>query len=102
MLANALLSVPPRERPMEARRVLERTLREASPGPLLCTDIDFLFEPALSLAPLSLFRNASRATTIIVAWPGIFADGVLTYAVPEHAHYRTWRNPDVHVCALEP
>ena len=85
---------------MAAQRALERALRESQPGPVLCTDIDLLFEPALHLDPLALFRDNSRAVTIIVAWPGTFTANVLSYAVPKHAHYRTWRNPDVQVCPL--
>jgi len=102
-LGATLLSEPPARRPGAARRWLEARLREVAPAngsPVLCLDIDLLFEPTLRLDPLRLLRDASRATRIVVAWPGSYTDDVLAYAVPEHGHYRTWRRPDVPITCL--
>jgi hypothetical protein len=82
-----------------ANRWTKTRLGDLSPGPVLCTDIDLLFEPRLSLNPLRLFKDAGRITRLIVAWPGIYRDDVLSYAVPDHAHYRTWRNPKIPIVA---
>jgi len=80
---------------------LDDHVRGAGLGPMLLSEIDLLFEPSLSLDPLKLFQQASRFTRLIVLWPGIYSiEKVLSYAVPEHAHYRTWRNPDAYVLAL--
>jgi hypothetical protein len=49
---------------------------------------------------LKLLRDASRATRIVVTWPGSYADNILAYAVPEHSHYRTWRRPGVAITCL--
>lgn len=76
-------------------------LREMSPGPILCTNVDLLFEPTLKLDPLRLMRDASRVTRLVVTWPGSYGDGVLAYAVPDHGHYRTWRKPEVFIKALD-
>ena len=65
-----------------------------SPGPVVIREIDLLFEPSLKLDPLALFRQASRVTKLVVLWPGDFKSGTLSYAVPEHRHYRTWRITD--------
>ncbi|MCG2769388.1 MAG: BREX-3 system P-loop-containing protein BrxF [Anaerolineae bacterium] len=101
LLAEAILSISPKQRSAEAQRVLRSLLSEAGPGTVVCADIDLLFEPMLRLDPLRLLREASRETDLVVAWPGSYCGSVLAYAVPEHSHYRTWRNPEVQVCLLE-
>lgn len=82
-------------------RWLDDAARQNIPGPLLVSGIDLFFDPALSLDPLRLFYQAGRRIPLIVAWPGTFADGVLTYALSEHAHYRVWRNPELSVVRLD-
>lgn len=99
-LAAALLSTPTSQRPGVAERVCRALLEDARPGPVVCTEIDLLFEPSLSLDALAMLREASRLTALVVTWPGTFADGYLAYAVPEHSHYRVWRNPEVQVSSL--
>lgn len=101
MLAEAILTVSPKQRSVEAQRVLRGLLSEAGPGPVVCADMDLLFDPTLRLDPLRLLREASRETALVVAWPGSYSGSVLAYAVPEHSHYRTWRNPEVQVCLLK-
>lgn len=75
-----------------SRQWLEDELRRKAPGPVVCQDIDLLFHPSLKLDPLALFRQSSRHTKLIVLWPGEYENGVLSYAVPEHKHYRFWKN----------
>ena len=99
-LSAALLAGPPARRPHEARRWIKAHLGELAPGPVLCTGIDLLFEPLLELDPLRLLCDAGRLTRLVVAWPGDYQDGVLSYAVPAHSHYRTWRRPEVSVVVL--
>ena len=71
---------------------LNDRLRDKGPDPIICIDIDILFYPTFDLDPLTLFRQISRHTQLIILWPGTYKDGVLSYAVPEHAHYRYWKN----------
>jgi hypothetical protein len=103
-LGAALSSEPPARRSGAARRWLETRLREMVPASgaqaALCTEIDLLFEPTLQLDPLRLLRDASRATRIVVAWPGSYSGDTLAYAVPAHGHYRTWRRPGVAITCL--
>lgn len=73
-------------------------VRGAVSSPMLLSDIDLLLEPGFKLDPLILFQRASRFTRLVVLWPGTYThDRVLSYAVPEHNHYRTWRNPDADI-----
>lgn len=71
---------------------LVNELRSKASGSVICTNIDLLFHPSLKLDPLALFRQISRHTKLIVLWPGEYKNGVLSYAVPEHKHYRFWKN----------
>ena len=100
-LSPVLLAETPQRRSRAARQWMKTHLREMSPGPVLCTNIDLLFDPTLKLDPLRLMRDASRVTRLVVAWPGSYVDDVLAYAVPDHSHYRTWRKPEVLIKVLE-
>lgn len=94
-LSQALVSIPSTERPSAANTILQDVVRQQLPGPILFSNIDMLFEPILTLDPLSLFRSMSRLVTLFVLWPGTFADASLAYGTPAHAHYRVWTRPDL-------
>ena len=94
-LSAALLAVAPRRRPRMAGQVIAEAVGWLAPGPVVCSGIDLLFEPALELDALRLLREASRAVPLVVLWPGQYQERVLSYAVPEHAHYRAWRQTDL-------
>jgi hypothetical protein len=100
-LSATLLSRTPQCRSRLAHRWMSTYLREKAPGPVLCTEIDLLFEPTLRLDPLRLMRGVGRVTRLVVTWPGSCVDDVLAYAAPGHSHYRTWRRPEVSILALE-
>jgi len=94
-LSAALLDTAPKRRPQKASHILTDAISELAPGPILCGDVDLLFEPSLQLDPLRLLREASRLTPLVVLWPGQYQAHVLCYAVPEHTHYRTWRSTEL-------
>lgn len=100
-LTAALLSERPQLRSRTTDLWMRTRLGETAPGPVLCTEIDLLFEPTLGLDPLRLMRDVSRETRLVVTWPGSYLHSVLAYAVPGHSHRRTWRRPEVLVKALE-
>lgn len=76
-------------------------IRSTPSRPILLSDIDLLFESSFKLDPLILFQRASRFNRLVVLWPGTYSkDKVLSYGVPEHNHYRTWRNPDADIFPL--
>ena len=91
-LSAFLLVSSEADRSRTSRGWLLDELRNRSPGPVVCADVDLLFHPSLNLDPLVLFRQASRHTKLVVMWPGTYSKGVLSYAVPEHNHYRFWKN----------
>jgi len=95
ILARLLFPIPPQQWPRSAPRLFHDSLQPYAAGPLLCHDIDLLFEPALHLDPLKLFLDASRHTSLIIAWPGTCTEHSLTYAVPEHAHFHSWPSSEL-------
>jgi hypothetical protein len=92
-LSAHLSTIPPKDWGRETRNWMTTQCRETPAEILVCSQIDLLFEPSLSLDPLALFQSLSRTKRLLVLWPGRIQDGRLSYAVPEHAHYRTWQQP---------
>jgi hypothetical protein len=100
-LSTALLSETVQRRSRKARQWMKARLGEMAPGPVLCTEIDLLFEPTLELDGLRLLCDISRVARMVVTWPGSYVDGVLAYATPGHSHYCTWRRPEASIWVLE-
>lgn len=96
-LSKGLLSISARRRSRYARTWIQDACKNVGAELVICKDIDLLFDQSLKIDPLQLFRQISREQKIIVAWPGTFKKDTLSYAVPEHAHYDTWQNPEVDV-----
>lgn len=94
-LSQELLPVLPKHRPRSTQRIMQDLVGSFAPGPILWVDVDLLFEPSLALDPLKLMKDCSRQTPAVVMWPGAYENRALSYAVPEHAHYRTWSQPDL-------
>ena len=95
VLSEALLAISARQRPGQVRSAINQAIHHTRPEPILCTDLDLLFEPTLKLDPLRLLRDWSRQTPLVAMWPGQYDGRTLSYAVPEHGHYRTWPRPDL-------
>ncbi len=99
-LSAYLVNVSPERRGRRAARWLVQYARDHVPGPLLLYGVPLLFESSLSLDPLTLFLRVGQHAPVIVAWPGRYERGTLTYATPAHAHYRIWSRPSVVVASL--
>jgi hypothetical protein len=95
VVCEPLLPLPVAVRAGQVNGLIDMTLQAYVPGPVLVTDTDVLFEPSLQLDPLLLFQRASRLLPLVVTWAGAFEHGRLSYAVPEHAHYRLWWTTDL-------
>jgi len=93
-LSASLMEVSMNERSRFSQKWLIDTLTSFKKGPVLCTCPDLLFDPSLEIDPFSLFRQAARVIKLIVMWPGEYSSNNLSYAVPEHHHFRTWKVSD--------
>lgn len=95
LLSEALVNVPAQRRAGRVQSVLLTALGQRQGGPVLCTEIDLLFEPTLAQDPLLLLHSCSRQVPLIILWPGTFRDNILAYGAQTHRHYRTWFRPEV-------
>lgn len=89
-LSSALMNVSASERSRFSQKWLSDNLAAYHNGPVLCTVPDLLFDPSLEIDPLALFRQIARIIPVIVLWLGEYSGNNLSYAIPEHHHYRTW------------
>lgn len=90
-VSAVLLNVLPNERSRAAQFWFLNMLDQYQKDPILCIGIDLLFHPSLQLDPFSLFRSASRIKSLIILWPGEYYANTLTYALPAHHHFRSWK-----------
>ena len=93
-LSTSLMTVLAGDRSRFSQKWLIDTLTSFQTSPVLCTCPDLLFDPSLKIDPLALFRQAARIIQLIVLWPGEYSANTLSYAVPEHHHFRTWKVSD--------
>lgn len=96
-LSQVLVSEPKTNYSREIITWVSTKTEDIQSEPIVIKDIELLFEPSLGLDPLTLFRQTSKRNRLIVLWPGNFSNNTLSYASPEHAHYRTWANPGVEI-----
>lgn len=90
-LSNALMTVLMKDRGRFSQQWLMDTLVNFAEGPILCSYPNLLFEPSFEIDPLTLFRKIARIKRLLVLWPGEYASNTLSYAIPNHHHYRTWK-----------
>jgi len=93
-LSALLLDTQRSEQSRAITRWFDSRFASANGKPLACSQIDLLFEPGFQLDPLALFKRAARNNKMLILWPGDIVHNTLSYAVPEHRHYRTWRIDD--------
>jgi len=101
-LSETLVTVPEARRPLKAGGAVRDLVAQAASGStvLAINNIDILFDRALSLSPLELLTDISRALTLIVAWPGqcTWSEELmlmsLSHADPSHDEYRSYPHAD--------
>ena len=89
-LSRRLLDLTAHQRVFELPRVLDDIMGREVPLVLL-DNTEMLFDPTLKQDPLRLLQLASRNRTVVAAWTGTFENGYLSYAAPDHAEYRRYR-----------
>ena len=93
-LSYALMTVPTNERGQFAEEWLKDLLGELREKPVLCSYPDLFFHPSLKIDFFTLVRLVARIKQVIILWPGEYSTDTLTYAIPDHHHYKVWKTPE--------
>lgn len=94
-ISERLLGVSARHRPMTAADTAADLIRATEPGkPAWVDKLELLFLPDLMLDPLKLISDSARSRVVVAVWPGDWTGTSLRYAVPSHAEFREYENPD--------
>ena len=101
-LGGRLLELSRRQRPLETARILESLVEEAGVDPVILDNLEILFDPELQQDVLRLLQNLSRNRTIVAAWPGEYAAGVLTHADAGHPEFVRYTDPDALIVNILP
>jgi len=100
-LSLLLLNFTERQRIICLLQLIEQIINNyPTENPVFLEHIEILFEPYLHQDPLRLLEGLSRNRTLIGLWNGQYANGLLTYATPEHPEYHRYSIADIHVLNL--
>lgn len=99
-LGRRLMSIPQRQRHLQAGNVLRELADLHAPGDLLLIDnIELLFDPALQLSPLDLLKRLAHARKVVAVWPGEWRKegekSRLTYADMGHTEQQDYATDGV-------
>jgi ATPase family associated with various cellular activities (AAA) len=89
-LSRRLLDLPQRQWPLQAPKLLEEIVQGDHEQVILLDNIELLFDVSLKLHPLRCLQTLARQRTIVAAWNGTEANGLLIYAAPDHPEYRRY------------
>jgi len=92
LLSQRMLELTKAQRSRQVERLLKELVDGGSTDVLVLDNLEILFDTNLRIDPLRLLQAASRNRTLVAAWNGTVEDGTLTYAVPDHPEYRSYKN----------
>lgn len=93
-LSSALMTVSTAERDRFSQEWLKDLIRGFQEEPILISHPDLFFHPSLKIDFFTLIRQITRSKQMIVLWPGKYSTDTLSYAIPDHHHYRVWKISD--------
>ena len=100
-LSQRMLELTKSQRARQVDRLLKDLVNETEADVVLLDNLELLFDITLQMDPLRLLQTASRNRTVVAAWNGVFRDGTLTYAEPQHPEYRCYRDVDASTVLIE-
>ena len=100
-LAQPMLALTARERPLQVRALLHELVEGAGSEVMLLDNTEVLFEASLRQDPLRLLQGVARNVTVVAAWTGAVRDGILRYAVPGHPEHRRYPGGDLLIVNVE-
>jgi len=99
-LSRRLLELPRKRRPRQVEPFVKELINAEKQESIILDNLEILFDTALQLDPLRLLKAVSRNRTIVASWNGMIEDDSLSYAEPDHAEYRSYRDVDVQMVAV--
>ncbi len=90
-LSEKLLEVPSQDRAKSASVLFSDLVKDQQTEVLLLDHIEILFDRTLSIDPLKLLQSSAKNLTLVAAWPGEKSASSLTYAIPSHPEYRSYK-----------
>ena len=94
-LSEKLINISKQERAKSAGQLLDQ-LVSAVPSDAVClTGLEILFDRTLAVDPIRLLGACAKDKTLLVCWPGDKTSSGLSYAVPSHREYRTYKASDL-------
>lgn len=94
-LSEQLLNLPRSERARSIPQLLETLINQAESDDVVLSDLEILFDRSLATDPMRLLRACSRNKTLLVCWPGDKTSAGLSYGIPSHPEYRTYKASDL-------
>jgi len=94
-LAEQLLPLSNSERQLVLNENLKQMVSELKTDVVYLNKIEIIFETTLNINPLMLLKNAAKIKPLIVFWPGIYHNGYLSYAEPNHPEYQSYSQQDL-------
>lgn len=94
-LSERLIDITQSKRNRSISTVINKIIEDYPKDLVLLVDhFEILFLPELEQDPIRLFEDLSRERTLVLLWPGIHDESVLSYAQPWHNEYREFANVD--------
>ena len=94
-LSELLINMPKSERARSVEHLVSSLVSEASTDEVVVNGLEILFDRSLAIDPVRLFEACSKNKTLLVRWPGDKTNSGLSYALPSHPEYRSYRPADL-------
>lgn len=94
-LSEQLIGVPQSDRAKSVERIIADLIDTAQSAVVQLTGLEILFDRSLSIDPIRLLHACAKNKTLLVRWPGEVSNDGLSYAVPSHPEYRSYRASDL-------
>lgn len=90
-LSGLLVSISRKERARSIKGLLDDLILTISDDLICLTGLEILFDRSLAVEPLRLLNSCAGDKTLLISWPGEVTANELSYGIPSHPEYRTYK-----------
>ena len=90
-LSELLINYSKRDRSKSVSKLVDQLVVTPSSDVVLVSGLEILFDRSLAIDPLRLLKECSKQKTLLIVWPGDITKLGLSYALPSHPEYRTYK-----------